>query len=144
MKLLFTCLFCLVYLTSFSQSEITGSWVGTITQQEGGYSTEYKFELYLFKKGGEIVGRSFVYLDEIYAEMDLKVDFLSHDKISFQEIRLVDFKKVEGMEWCIKNGLLRFKRRGTSAKLEGSWEGRTSFGNCIPGQVFLTRTVPRA
>ena len=126
----------------FAQPDVSGNWVGIITQKEGGYRSKYKFELFLFQNGDEISGRSYVYVDDIYAEMILKGK-IEEDLLTFYETKIIEFKEFEGMEWCIKNGKLRLLKSGNNWKLEGLWEGVTSFGACIPGKVFLQKIVPR-
>jgi hypothetical protein len=134
--LLFFPLFC------FGQTNISGNWIGTITQKEGGYRSKYKFELYLKQSGSELSGRSYVYVDNIYAEMILKGRIVG-DQVTLYESEIIEFKEFEGMEWCIKNCKLKLVKSGKNWKLEGGWEGFTSFGACIPGSVFLQKIVPR-
>ena len=126
----------------FAQTDISGNWIGTITQNEGGYRSKYKFELFLFQDGSEITGRSYVYVDDIYAEMILRGRIIGNT-LSFQETEIIQFKELQGMEWCIKSCLLQLSRLGKKMKLEGKWEGTTSFGTCIPGNVFLQKIEPR-
>ena len=135
---LFVCTFCL------AQEDVSGSWTGKITQNDGGYRKNYKFELYLIQNGSQLSGRSYVYFDDIYAEMSLKGYINAANELWFSELEIVDFRELRGMEWCIKNGKLQLKKIGNHWKLEGFWKGNTSFGECIPGEVFLERVVPRA
>lgn len=143
MKPLITILCCLCTLGLSAQEEITGSWKGILTQNEGGFRSKYQFELYLKLDGEKIIGRSYVYIDEIFAEMDLEGIFLDDHTIWFQETKLGYNKILPGMQWCIKNGKLALKKAGASWKLEGNWEGQTPLNNCIPGKIFLQRVVPR-
>jgi hypothetical protein len=128
----------------FAQSDISGKWLGTTTQNEGGYRTSYDFELYLHQDGSVITGRSYVYVEKIYAEMILKGKINKNGSVDIVETKLVDYKEFEGMEWCIKNMKLNLNSSTNTWTLEGNWEGNTSFGSCIPGKIYLKKIVPRA
>ena len=127
-----------------AQSNISGQWFGTITQNEGGFRSKYDFELYLFQEGNKIKGRSYVYVDNIYAVMELIGELQGGQYLKFKEIKMVDFSEMEGMEWCIKQAQLFLKLEHKTMRLEGNWQGDTSFGTCIPGKIFLKKTIPRA
>lgn len=143
MKFKITILCCMFSMSLLAQQEIIGSWKGILTQNEGGFRSKYEFELYLKLDGDKITGRSYVYIDDIFAEMDLEGLFLDDQTIWFQETKLGFNKILPGMQWCIKNGKLALKRTGASWKLEGYWEGQTPLSNCVPGKIFLQRVIPR-
>ncbi|MEM9889150.1 MAG: hypothetical protein AAF849_24980 [Bacteroidota bacterium] len=128
----------------FAQVDFSGLWKGIITQDEGGYKTEYGFELYLQQEGSRVVGRSYVVDGTLYAEMDLKGNIYNKNYLRFQELKIVDFTIVENMEWCIKKGHLILQFKGDKAYLTGVWKGITSFGDCIPGRIELERKIIRA
>lgn len=146
MKYIFTIGLILLHGFLWSQEidNLTGSWVGTITQDEGGYRSVYEFEMYLKQEGDEIIGRSYVYVDNIYAEMELKGELHSGFFFRFQETKMLDYEKFEGMEWCIKKGQLLIKLDKDQWIMDGYWQGNTSFSDCIPGKVKLRRIKPRA
>lgn len=127
-----------------AQTDLSGQWKGTITQDPGGYKTEYEFELYIKQEGRAISGRSFVYVDSIFAEMKLEGELHSNVFLRFEEVEVVDYKAFEGMEWCVKKGQLLLKKQENLLILEGFWQGNTSFSSCIPGKVYLERKKPRA
>lgn len=127
-----------------AQPDVVGKWLGTTTQNEGGYRTSYDFELYLHQNGTEITGRSYVYVEKIYAEMNLKGQIQKDGSIQITETKLLDYKEFEGMEWCIKDMELKLSRFKKTWIMEGNWKGQTSFGSCIPGRIFLKKIVPRA
>lgn len=129
---------------SFSQTNLAGNWTGTITQNEGGYRSEYSIQLQLQQKGNQIIGRSFVKVDNIHAEMELEGTFTDEKIFSFQELKIVSSKNGEGMEWCLKKGDLKLKNEDGNIILEGVWQGDTSFSHCIPGKIVLKKMVVRA
>lgn len=127
-----------------AQTNISGTWKGIITQDEGGYRSTYDMELILKQEGDRVTGRSIVRVDDIYAEMDLEGEITSGGYFRFQETQIVESKKAENIEWCIKRGQLLVRYDKDEVKLEGFWQGITSFSTCIPGKIFLKRSTIRA
>ncbi len=140
---------CLIVLLSalslcLPAQNLSGTWEGTITQDEGGYRTDYQIEVYLLQKNNKISGRSIVSVDDIFAEMKISGDVHSGIFLQMHDTEIVEFSKIAGMEWCLKQYQLIFKQSGEIQRLEGFWQGAVSFGSCVPGKVFLKRKVPRA
>ena len=127
-----------------AQNNLTGLWRGTITQDEGGYRSEYTFEIMIKQDGDKISGRSYVFVDDIHATMILSGSIHSNVYLSLKDSQILDFKVNEGMEWCMKNYQLVFKNNVNPLRLEGFWQGSTTFSTCVPGKVFLKKVVPRA
>ncbi len=128
-------------------SELEGTWEGILTQNSGGYASEYRFGLILTVKKGYVDGRSFVFLEtgEVSNEMDLMGIWKKGDVLYFQENRILKSNKPDFLEWCYKSGELRLVREiDGNWKLEGPWWGESASGVCIPGFVRLTKVVPRA
>ncbi|MFT4761271.1 MAG: hypothetical protein ACI9XO_000773 [Paraglaciecola sp.] len=136
-------LLCLSFSLS-AQKDITGLWRGYNTQDAiDTYSSKYDFEMYLKQDGNRIWGRSYAYIDEIYAEMEIKGTW-DGQKFVFEEIKIVNSKADDGMEWCIKKGELSLLKKGEAYRLEGNWSGNTTFSSCTPGKVFLKKIKSRA
>jgi len=132
-------------LFSFGQTTLlSGLWKGTITQNEGGYRSTYDLELYIFQDGKEISGRSYVMVDNIYAEMVIEGDVKANLYLKIRDTHILDHQEREGMEWCIKDYQLLLKREGELLRLEGLWQGSTSFSTCVPGKINLKKVSPRA
>ena len=127
------------------QNEVlAGRWTGYLTQEEGGYATKYNFEMFFTQNKGRWIGRSRVTVEELFVEMEFTAEY-KDKKLTFLEYRMVDNKIRPGMEWCYKKGQLELKEGWWSGlRLEGSWQGATSFGDCIPGDVYLIKEQPRA
>lgn len=139
-------LFILLVCSSavLAQDELLGQWTGIITQDEGGYRSEYGFELYLKKEGKNLItGRSYVYVENIYAEMALSGFFVGSEMFHFTESRVVRSRDLPALEWCLKGGELKLERTGKGWMLTGRWQGTTPGGNCIPGEIMLKKVVPR-
>lgn len=134
---------CLLSFQGMSQ-DISGLWQGTITQNKGAYRTEYALELVIIQKGEAIEGRSYVFVDDIFAEMDIEGDFHSGVYLQMKDTKIISHEELDGMEWCIKSYQLLLKKNNGEWSLEGHWQGDTSFSSCIPGRIKLKRAVPRA
>lgn len=124
-----------------AQFDFTGTWEGVLTQDEGGYASEYVFKLYLKQDGLKVSGRSFVKVGEIYAEMELKGRLIGDKVVHLEETEVLKHWKYDGMEWCYKKLDLFIV---ADEKLEGPWTGHTGQSACIPGKILLRRTSPRA
>lgn len=131
------------YSYSFAQKEFLGNWKGVITQDEGGYRSEYDFELYLKKEDQLITGRSYVYVDDIYAEMALSGFILGKKIFHFTESKVVRSRNLPQLEWCLKGAALKLERTGDGWELRGRWQGTSGGGSCIPGEIILKKIVPR-
>ena len=128
-------------------AELEGTWEGILTQNSGGYASEYHFGLILTIKKGYVDGRSFVFLEtgEVSNEMELMGLWKTGDVLYFRENRILKSNKPEFLEWCYKSGELRLVREIDGKwRLEGPWWGESASGVCIPGFVRLTKVVPRA
>ncbi|MEL6717547.1 MAG: hypothetical protein AAFP82_02440 [Bacteroidota bacterium] len=138
------CLFLFFGLSSIAQGNFNGLWKGTITQNDGGYKSNYDFELYLHQDGKTVYGRSYVFDGELYAEMELKGEVYNDNYLRFQETKIVDHTIGENMEWCIKRGQLLLSYKKNDAYISGLWKGKTSFSDCIPGRIELKKEILRA
>lgn len=128
----------------WGQYDFNGAWRGKITQNVGGFRPSYEFEVYIIQEGNKITGRTYVYYEDNYAIMKMSGKVINKNKVLLTESKIVDFKKVEGMEWCLKKTELWLSRQGTTWRLEGPWEGATTFGACVPGKIKLKKRVPQA
>ncbi len=148
MKYLLALLLCSLVTIGLAQKksgkDFEGYWRGVITQEEGGFRPEYGMELYLEQNGNQITGRSFVYFDKVYAEMAVEGVVIGSNILQLKETKITAMKRVEGMEWCLKNVILSLATTRDPWRLEGAWNGFTSFGPCIPGKIILKKSIPRA
>ena len=142
--LLFGIIFLFWGIAVFGQENMTGLWTGEITQEEGGFAPSYVVEIYIKQEGNKITGRSYVYVGKIYASFEISGDIHSDIYLELSDIKIVDSKANEGMEWCLKQYQMVLKRKKGTYHMEGFWKGKTSFSTCIPGKIFLTKKTPRA
>ena len=128
-----------------AQSVANGYWQGTITQEEGGYRSDYGMKLFLqIDEDGKVSGHSIVEVDEIYAKMEVRGQLTGDFYLYLYEPHILKERTDPGMEWCLKKLNLIYKKEAGREWLTGSWRGRTTFSNCIPGDVRLERYIPRA
>ncbi len=123
----------------YGQYNFSGHWKGIITKVEQGVVTKFQFELYLVQRGTRVVGRSYVKSGSMYAEMEIEGDIYNKEYLKFQETKIVESKIEPSLEWCIKKGHLIIK----SNTISGVWEGNTTFSNCSPGRIELTKVPPQ-
>lgn len=135
---------CCCIPAAFSQN-ISGKWYGKITQQPGGYSQLYDFELELNQKK-TIWGDSYAYMkDSVEIRIGLS-GYIDKDSIRLSESR--DWVRIDKVPWnwvaCIKNINVAYRQVKENEYLEGTWNGVSKdspYDDCIPGRVILSRTV---
>ena len=144
MKLLFVFLIIIPFNLCFAQQDFNGYWKGKITHEDGGYTPEYSFELFIIQKGDSITGRSYVYVDSIYAEMDIKGNVHDEIYLELNDEKIINHEELREMEWCMKKYQLKLEQKENIFHLEGHWQGETSFSTCVPGRIYLQKKIPRA
>lgn len=128
----------------YGQNSIFGPWEGVITQNEGGYRSEYVMQCSFILEGDEVKGRTYIYVDDIFVEMEVKGKVHSDVLLRLEDVRIIDSEEQQGMEWCMKSYQLVLKRVQQEWHLEGYWQGTTTFSRCVPGKVKLKREIPRS
>lgn len=135
-----------IYNFSFAQ-DMSGEWNGILRQSEGGAAASYYFTLDLKQKGKIITGTSkiaFVQQPEFYAIMQLKGVF-KNDILTFKELKIIDQKVYDGLDWCLKSAKLNFTMKKDGFCIEGTWSGLSTGGNvCSPGTLKMCKIVPIA
>ena len=121
---------------------LEGSWAGVLTHP-GGYRTEYTFHLEILKTDDGYKCWSMVKVDEIYAEMRMSGTSFGEELLILEDEEILTHDIGQGMEWCMKRYLLRLIMDDGVLRLEGDWDGGTSFGTCDPGKVRITKQPPR-
>ncbi|MBC7743639.1 MAG: hypothetical protein H7096_00895 [Flavobacterium sp.] len=137
-------LFAYFMPAAFSQN-ISGKWYGKITQQPGGYSQLYDFELDLNQRKN-IWGNSYAHLgDSVEIEIGLS-GYIAKDTIHLSESR--DWVRYDKVPWnwiaCIKNINVVYRKENNNEYLEGRWTGVSKelpYEKCIPGRIILSRTI---
>ena len=128
MKLLCVILMVFSFNLCFAQQDFNGYWKGKITQEEGGYTPEYSFELFIIQKGDSITGRSYVYIDSIYAEMNIKGEIQNGIDLVLKDEKMLNHEELREMDGgdsnvgsLIQEFVLRLNdRRDTLLSLENT------------------------
>jgi len=124
---------------------LSGYWAGTVTQNDGEYSSSFDIDLHLEDKDGKITGISILKANDIYAKILLEGTFESGLSLVLHDTEIQDNKVIttKEMEWCMKKYILLLKREKNGLLLEGHWFGKTSFNDCSPGKVYLKKGEDR-
>jgi outer membrane protein OmpA-like peptidoglycan-associated protein len=136
--------FILLSIFSLAQSDIVGSWTGTLYQNPTDKTpfTEYKFSMNLKEKEGEVAGVSTLITGPNFGIIDLTGQFLN-ETFTFEEYYVEKEKHTTNFNWCLKSGTLKLTRVGTQLKLEGKWTGHVMNGKtrteCGPGRIVLIK-----
>lgn len=133
--------FLLLCCAAHAQS-LTGKWRGHLTQEPLILYSDFYYEMELVQTGNTVTGTAHIYADENYALMPLSGTF-DGKNFTFQERFPDDLKIRTGFEWCIKSGTLSYSEKNGQAFLEGPWAGKSTGGDCNPGQVFLQRPIDK-
>lgn len=136
--------FCSLFSVLSTAQNLSGTWEGVITQDEGGVAEEYTFKVFLKElEDGELRGRAFVTLEkaDIYAEM-LISGVSDGTYISIIEEEILREKMIDNFFWCLKSYRLKLSA-GNKLRLEGRWSGDTPDGDCVPGAIQLEKSFPR-
>jgi hypothetical protein len=141
--------------------DLTGFWKGKLTQDSGGYATEYVLEFNIIQKNKRISGVSNAYLGNVVVGKLSFSGYLDKDSVYISEFRYGVIERILPPDYflCIKNFILKYKNTGGLETLTGRWDGNTyakdelgkddlftdDFGvkkevlACIPGLIFLSK-----
>lgn len=132
------------FLLSAQTPILSGQWKGKIYQTNGSVKTEYDIELYLQHLPSEIVGRSYIYADDIFAEIKIKGTFTEENVFEFRDVEIMHSEQGTEMSWCMKSVFLRLTSSKKGWELKGSWTGKNEYSSCNPGTLILKKMISRA
>lgn len=128
-----------------SLTELVGFWSGKLYQQEGGYAETFGFTLQIDQDGYSASGVARVYIGELMGTFAFEAQREAGGTWLFREKEVVQSKKPDHLEWCIKEYRLKLKfTTDGSILLSGPWWGNSPGGACVPGHIVLRRGDPRA
>ena len=129
----------------FSQDSIDGFWSGVLTQNSGGYASEYEFSLTLDQYENFVSGVARVSVNDIQSEINLTGTRLPNGSWRLEEDRINFSRQPKHLEWCLKTYEIRMST-STSGKvmLIGPWWGFSKSASCIPGRIEVWRNGDRA
>lgn len=121
---------------------LSGTWKGVLTQDQGGFTPEYDFQMTLHLEDGQIQGTSHVSVRSIYANWRLKGS-LEDGVFHFEEQSIGRHTELDDLYWCLKQGNLHLKLIDYQWVLYGRWWGQSELGDCVPGKIRLVKQVPQ-
>lgn len=140
MKHLIAPLFLLIACTSSAQTNLAGTYRGTLFQASGGLEDQYDFQMDIRETGsGQYSGKStiLIYNASMFGVMDVRI-WKTGDYLHFEETGIIS-SYIEGGTWCLKKGRLSISEANNTITLDGKWEG---VNNCVsPGTLTLTKTA---
>lgn len=127
------------------EDDLTGVWIGTLYQEEGGIADQFYFLLEIEQNGMFAEGISRVGLDDIQAAISFVATRKPAGHWAFTERKIMSSRAPEHLEWCYKQYHLSLKYATDGSQvLSGPWWGRSKNGKCIPGTIILKRSKTRA
>ncbi len=141
----FLILFFLLSLSLSAQTpSLSGQWKGKIYQTNGSVKTEYDIDIYLHHLPDKIEGRSYIYADDIYAEIKIAGTLTKESLFEFRDIEIIQSKQGQEMSWCMKKVRLKLSTSDTTWELKGNWTGKNEYSQCNPGTIVLRKVTNRA
>jgi len=126
----------------YDEQYLEGTWKGVLTQDRGGFTPEYDFEMILHLEDGQLSGTSHVSVRSIYANWTL-TGKLENGIFHFEEQSLGRHTELDDLYWCLKAGDLHLKLIDYQWVLYGRWWGESDLGDCVPGKIRLVKQVPQ-
>lgn len=121
---------------------LEGTWEGVLTQDRGGFTPEYHFQMTLQLEKEKIEGTSHVSVRSIYANWTLE-GTLEDGVFHFEEQALGRHSELDDLHWCLKQGDLKLIFIDYQWVLYGRWWGQSELGDCVPGKIRLVKQVPQ-
>jgi hypothetical protein len=143
-QLAFIALFFSISLFAQSTHKVDGLWTGYLSQDQGGFKNKYNVKFELKEKEGKISGICFILEGNLTSKMEVEGYWKSKTELVLNDIRLMDHKEPDNIDWCIKQYNMVFKKSKNNLLIEGDWKGKTKTAECIPGKIFLSRPKLRA
>jgi hypothetical protein len=140
---LFLCIIFLSLTLSQAQTNYSGNWEGTITmEKQGKIVATFKFVLYLMQDSSHIEGRSWTWYNESKVIFSIK-GTCENNQLNINDMQAIEADAIPSGEWCSKTMQLHLIQHRKNTKLEGTWQGKTSFSQCTPGKIYLKKITER-
>lgn len=140
-------IYLLVFACSFTlaQNSFNGNWEGEITMERDGKTTQsFKIVIQLTQDSSGIKGKSWIWNENFKANFEIQGE-IKENQMILKDVKLIEGDILPSGEWCEKIIVLLIDTNDLKKdKLEGSWQGKTTFSRCTPGKVFLKKDKDRA
>ena len=144
----FSCLLIMFLFSSLllpaQTPTLSGQWKGKIYQTNGSVKTEYNIEIFLHHLPDKVVGRSYIYADEISAEIKIVGTFTKESVLEYRDIEIINSEQGTEMSWCMKKVILKLTPSPGGWELKGNWTGSNEYSQCNPGTLVLKKVTNRA
>jgi len=138
-------LFLFSYLSLPAQiTNLSGQWKGKIYQTDGSVKTEYDIEIFLHHLSDKVIGRSYIYAEELNAEIKIAGTFTEGNFFEYRDTEVVRSEQGEQMSWCMKRVFLELSPTPQGWELKGRWTGKNEYSKCNPGTLILKKVTNRA
>lgn len=138
--------FLLLFSSALAAQPLQGHWKGELTQQTGGVTERYHFELFIRQTPDSIVGKS------VIANIDnpeVRGELLFRGTWEAPTFRFLEYKILPSLvtikppNFCMKKAKLEYTQEGATEVLSGTWEGVSPvYGRCAPGTLRVSKTSP--
>jgi hypothetical protein len=140
---LFLCIIFFWAVDLQAQENFGGNWEGIITmEREGKVVASFKFILNLIQDSTHVEGRSCVWNENAKAIFSVS-GTIKNNQLIINDLKTIEADPIPAGEWCLKAMQLQLIPHRKHDKLEGAWQGKTSFSQCTPGKVALKRITSR-
>ena len=125
--------------------DLSGRWVGYQLQNPGGLFEKYYWELNIVQQDNRVMGTSLCAVENASIKMKF-VGKVTNGQLFFEEIEYLGDPKLKeyNAEWCLLKGGGKISTDGDKLFIIGTYRGKASFGECIPGSFYLEKKAKRA
>ncbi len=144
MKFFWTILFWASFALSLTAQDLSGKWVGYQLQNPGGLFEKYTWELDIVQKGDRVMGTSYCSVKDVSIKMKF-IGKVKGDRLVFEEIEYLGDPSIPeyNAEWCLLKGTGKIATDGDKYIIIGTYRGKASFGECIPGSFYLEKKAKK-
>lgn len=122
---------------AIQNKDISGKWVGILSQSIGNTVIKYKYNMFLSQNEQDVEGNTKIEMVEnpqTYGVIQVR-GTTSGKLFRFEDVGVVE-TNTPGFTWCIKTGSLQYTFSGGIESLSGAWKG---LGACPSGEIYLEK-----
>lgn len=132
------------FLSQGQGFDLTGEWKGELLQEEGGFASNYYFQMNIKQQKGSsiITGSSHIRLSqEVMGTMQVIGQRKGDNRVVFKEPKILKQAGItDTSAWCLKYYTMTVTKEGEFLFMRGDWTGNTMDGiKCSPGTIVLRK-----
>ncbi|MGI9626895.1 MAG: hypothetical protein ACR2QM_08680 [Longimicrobiales bacterium] len=119
--------------------DISGTWVGVVTQPGGAVSDGFRYRMELSQNDDRIRGSARAETSDTppcFAEWRVRGTVNEVGEFAFEETRITRESPIPGFDWCLKTADLQYVP-GSPESMSGGYQAAPS--PCLPGAIDLER-----